>query len=579
MKNQLITTFAGLGWLFFLGISSQTVVAQNPVVTFTVGEEGLLDITGFLPYDQYFDVEVPRIEGMDEVSINYRIVNRKPWHYFPERDSTDTTSTSANFGYLINPINTSLKTKEKFIFRGVGPFHPNTMYEFKVSATFKYPLEEARLAALSTEIGGILDGLTANLEINADGLKQSVIEINKKIAAAYKAQYPDKDFSGKLPQQRLNSPSIDSFLTKLIDNNNLINTQTSDLTSYIKAFAESQNSNREVLSKDLSQIIGLANLPPPQKDQKLDSTQILSPFATQNLNRKVFPHLPAFKTLTLKDAVYLLSSILDDPEEFQYLLLGKTKLQGTTVLNSDEIDSATYLFLMSAFRALSHPNMDKLNGTPLISDQGKELLKGVSGKVGLRKIFDDYQEILSLKADRIKIVEECKIELRTFSEKATGATPKFTKIPVEVNKSPYIEPNIGFSYAPFVGNVYLYQGIDIFFRPVNRSPLAAWSQLKGKDKFWKRFSLTVGIAQVLGPNQDEQFQPLLGGVGTPIMGAGYRFGPMKVELGSIMYLKKNINPIIDVTSLRFTPQVSLSFDIGLLGSFGNFGTKLNELAK
>jgi len=91
--------------------------------------------------------------------------------------------------------------------------------------------------------------------------------------------------------------------------------------------------------------------------------------------------------------------------------------------------------------------------------------------------------------------------------------------------------------------------------------------------------LTVGIAQVLGPNQDEQFQPLLGGVGTPIMGAGYRFGPMKVELGSIMYLKKNINPIIDVTSLRFTPQVSLSFDIGLLGSFGNFGTKLNELAK
>ncbi|MEO1383803.1 MAG: hypothetical protein AAFV78_11285, partial [Bacteroidota bacterium] len=390
---------------------------------------------------------------------------------------------------------------------------------------------------------------------------------------------PDKDFSGKLPQERLNSASIKSFLKKLIKNQDSINDLTENLTSYIEAFADSQNTNREVLSKDLSQIIGLSNLPPPKKDQKLDSTKILSPFATQNLNRKVFPHLPVFKTLTLKDAVYLLSSILDDPEEFQYLLLGKTKLQGTTVLNSDEIDSATYLFLMSAFRALSHPNMDKLNGTPLISDQGKELLKGASGKVGLRKIFDDYQEILSLKADRIKIVEECRIELRIFSQKATVATPKFTKIPVEVSKSPYIEPNIGFSYAPFVGNVFLYQGIDIFFRPVNRSPLAAWSQLKGKDKFWKRFSLTVGIAQVLGPNQDEQFQPLLGGVGTPTVGAGYRIGPMKVELGSILYLKKNINPIIDVTRLRFTPQISLSFDIGLLGSFGNFGTKLNELAK
>ena len=211
------------------------------------------------------------------------------------------------------------------------------------------------MAALSTEIGGILDGLTANLEINADGLKQSVIEINKKIAAAYKAQYPDKDFSGKLPQQRLNSPSIDSFLTKLIDNNNLINTQTSDLTSYIKAFAESQNSNREDLSKDLSQIIGLANLPPPQKDWPEQGGKAYFPIGATYYNAKLATHpkkdwvvvgysntdvIEIYKEGHLKQRVR-------GPEQVEYEQAIVEEVKGIYTSTTSEKTQFTYLYLQA----------------------------------------------------------------------------------------------------------------------------------------------------------------------------------------------------------------------------------------
>ncbi|WP_132065857.1 hypothetical protein [Aquimarina spinulae] len=129
---------------------------------------------------------------------------------------------------------------------------------------------------------------------------------------------------------------------------------------------------------------------------------------------------------------------------------------------------------------------------------------------------------------------------------------------IETKESNYFGFDIGLMVAPSIGSTFFFEGVNFHIRPVNRH--TKFSQLKHSDRIWKKLSFFLGIAQRIGSYEDDSYKELIG-VGSPFVGAGWRFHKGFRLNGGIMWYKvDNQHPLITESSVNHTYFLSLSVD-------------------
>ncbi len=186
-------------------------------------------------------------------------------------------------------------------------------------------------------------------------------------------------------------------------------------------------------------------------------------------------------------------------------------------------------------------------------------------KSEVKNIYDFKEKIKKLSEEipnvlrNAYILEDIKINESVF-------------IDIVSSKNPYVGVDLGVVYAFSPQVLFSYQGLNIYFRPINREAL--FEDFKRGDRFWKRFSVYIGIAQPL-TDKPKKFESLFGD-NNLLTGVGWRFNrAMRLNIGGLVYKERNENPLINNEKIKLSPTISVSFDIDLVAAFGSVGKILN----
>jgi hypothetical protein len=137
------------------------------------------------------------------------------------------------------------------------------------------------------------------------------------------------------------------------------------------------------------------------------------------------------------------------------------------------------------------------------------------------------------------------------------------------NSSFYITLDIGIPYVARVDRVIMYSGVNIYFRPIDKSiPLSRYKTLS-----WTRASLLLGVS--LSSIEKAHERKGLIGSNALVLGLGYRILPfLKINAGTFCHYRYDINPVIDESRYHFStsPFIGLSIDADIKQFFAAFGT-------
>lgn len=144
------------------------------------------------------------------------------------------------------------------------------------------------------------------------------------------------------------------------------------------------------------------------------------------------------------------------------------------------------------------------------------------------------------------------------------AAQTYPKGLVEQSKN-YIAADLGYIYIPALDRFAYIATASIYFRPVKRSvPLGMY---KGFDVFKTRFSIDVGLTlnAIDVKNEIKGFQNTNKGL---ILGGGFRILPfLKMNTGTVVYMAKDKNPLINNYSYKWSWYIGASIDLSVSALF------------
>ena len=564
---------------FFSVASPKTVLwaQDNPVVSLSIVEGKVIDINGYVPYDQYFDVKIPRVLGLKEVSFNYRIIpsERKNWHYFPHASQIIDTSDLTIQGFLQGSI-PGVLIGEEFIIRNVGPLHPRVRYEFQVTGNFGLRLDLVKRDKLSKIIAQNTEELISE-DITVDKIEYRLEIINQAIKEAFWGEEIPPGFN---PQEELvdfRSEGINKLVESLLKVQEELTNNQDALSLQIEGFIDIISEDTTGLAKKfltLSRIYHQGSKGPDGEVLAFD------PLTKYLFEKEVFPHLEPYESLQLSEICLFFSYLFIRPELIKSILTGDALIRRTQIDLAASLDSVSLKFLLGSFQLFSSSFFYDEEQKPLFSQSQDTLLSYLyqDEEFGLMGILRVINQIGRLQMKKDRLIQEYRFNQVVYTESRLFRIPIVSGLTLESGKSPLVELDLGYGHAPFIGNNILYEGANIYLVPVNKRGGLGWSDYK-KRRHLKYFSFTLGIAQQLGQNNYKLYRPLLGDVGSPLVGVGINFGPFKFSLGSLIYQKKDINPIVDNASTVLTPLLSISLDPGLSNSFGSLSTVAREKYK
>ncbi|NOT49761.1 MAG: hypothetical protein HOP10_00615 [Chitinophagaceae bacterium] len=137
----------------------------------------------------------------------------------------------------------------------------------------------------------------------------------------------------------------------------------------------------------------------------------------------------------------------------------------------------------------------------------------------------------------------------------------------------YITLDVGVAYAARMDRVLTYSGVNIYFRPINKSiPLSHY-------KFWQglavRTSLLIGIT-MNSVNKDNIRKGLIDDKAL-VTGLGFRLVPfLKLNAGTMIHYRFDNNPLLTQERYytSFSPFVSVSLDIDIKSLFSGVGNAI-----
>ena len=141
--------------------------------------------------------------------------------------------------------------------------------------------------------------------------------------------------------------------------------------------------------------------------------------------------------------------------------------------------------------------------------------------------------------------------------------------------SPYITLDIGEAVVARIDRVLTYSGVNIFFRPIDKSiPL---NQYTGWSAVGVRTSILLGIS--LASIDKDKVRKGLFGDKAGVVGLGYRvWSFLKLNAGFFCHYRYDTNPAIstDRYHLSTSPFVSISIDADVKRFFSAFGTPFSN---
>jgi hypothetical protein len=148
---------------------------------------------------------------------------------------------------------------------------------------------------------------------------------------------------------------------------------------------------------------------------------------------------------------------------------------------------------------------------------------------------------------------------------------------IQTERRNYVSLDLGALYAFGLGGVEPYVGLNLYFRPINKNV-----PLRLQGAFAHRLSLTAGVT-LTSVADDEDGVRTRGDLflGRALfVGTGLRVtSSIRLGAGGVFFRKKDPNPLVDDSSLAFTPYASASLDVDIRGTFEKLGDAIGGLFK
>lgn len=548
---------------FLVSVFMQAQTSDLRKITFEVNKQ---DFKSSLPFDESFKLVFESDYKISGITLKYRIKDHlksnngqegglgktldEKKHYFQYTSANEDGFIEKNL-HQINSKNFSLSN--------IGPLHANTPYEFVFTIFTKATISDTKSDELKKSLNSAIDRLYLKESLPApDVIKR---EFNTSINNI--VLQPLYDSQGiPIPIKNVITQDLGNVLGGLItldtDLNDLIGDYDTDYNGILSVFST------DFINKFKS---GLESI----NENTLKHGSVLK----QPINGLI----DGYEKVTLKELIdFILIDLQRDKIYLKSILGGKAKYKGIIpeILSAkDRYDTKSLQLLANTFEILR-----------ILGDKNDNLF------------FEDCQSemssiVMALSGDNspsLNLVQQAKLINETVAliEKETNSLPNIienkhfsqdlnvsynTTIDVESKAIPYINLDLGVLYARELDDFFAMQIVNFHAKPVNRK--SHFSDLKCWDKFFKQASLQIGIAQKLGGDNDN-FSGLLGDVGTPYFGFGFRFNRfLRIGSGLIIYELKSSNPVIsrkvDKGSLSFNISInsSLSEALGLIGGIIN----------
>lgn len=504
-----------------------------------------------LPFDVPFKIKGTAEKKIQKIAFSYRIKNRKEndWYYFPPLSDLDSLT-----AFSKEETWTRIDDDSHFAFH-VGELHPNVPYEFKFTLLVSITLEKTQSDALKTELLTMLHTTLDDINFTLEDLERLTENIQAKLSSVTaRGKLTDID------QKEFKLEPLEPPLKTISDN--LINVNQEVLGS------------KERIAGSALRIIGLSQPAhngafsmPHIINALRDSSVRLNASIARTLYQPLNPTIKGFETYTLRDFLVFYSNTLNNPSILAEILKGEAKINGSSISSANSHDMASLQLLLSFYERI---------GMNTFVDTGN------------RFIFLDYAETLEELKDNVTILMESIKTIQKRKEELDNLKTAFpdvlqnvfvqqslniieeSAIDVTSQNTPYIGLDAGIVYGFMLGNVFLYQGANIYLKPVNKK--APLGKFEGWDKFTKIFSLYVGVTQKVAGPEDASYKPLFDGAGSLLTGFGFRFNRIaRLNVGALFYQYKNPNPVVDKYYLRCSPTISLSFDINIVTALGAVG--------
>lgn len=543
MKKYTTTQLLLLICLFMNSVLTYSQT-KDPVVVTVDLEAGTI---GKVPFDQPFKLSSFKTV-YDKITLKYELIN-----------AANVRPNYNKGGEVVFRVDKLTGTASCTQF--IKPLHPNLLYRFTFTATKAIDLTETEETAYRKDVFQLINATFKNVQ------NQDIARIEKfkgdleNILIEYAKSDYFVDSSGNLIDVKklpLFKNSLNTSITNIEKNYFLLETR---IPGNINT-AQRNSINHFKTGPD--NIIFFKKLSKAIQDEKL----ISSSFKTL-LDNPINPSLSANATLTLRQ---YLQYLLEDPiVKIEELLNGTKKIVGNDHDATNQVDKNSLVILDKVFELLNRSGVTNSKGKAYFSTDEKTFIGRSSYEL------ETYIDALTNKENAIAEIalEEKTIPnlLKDAFVKKEIAIESSADIDVLAEKNPYIGLDSGVAYAfGSVDGLFIYEGANFYLRPINRD--ANFSDLQGWDEFYKRFSIYIGIAQLVTEKKDS-YESLFSN-SSVLVGAGLRLNrAFKINVGGLLHYKKDANPIIDDKKITFSPTVSLSVDIDLTKALGAVGEALN----
>lgn len=537
-------------FIFFLVISCIAVLPSNaqtkqlPEVSVDLGS-GVTSGTLGLPFDVPFRFKGTTTNSLRGISLTYQ-ASCSYYDYDKLQWKGNATTKPSTWSYVGDQAEWRLP---------VGPIHPNVPYDFIFTVTRTPDVKAPEKEKFKQEAYKILEAFYDDpAKINSGTITTTNAALNLQIKAlvppGQNIIYPD----GTPYTIDINEPPFSTLLQKLKDVEFRQMSMTDDLDNVRNIFTLSIY-NYNAFRSRLTNIINNPNQ--------------LTPASKAIIDGIIDVGNPKYKTVKMIDIGNL---AIQPAHRIDEVFEGSLTLNNNAwaIVERPDIDLmqlvyqfyyklSDNLYMTAGRKAFTKEDISMLN-----------LLITLFKDITTAQVFNDH-----LEDNKNAVLSKFPDVLADKLVSATYIIADQSYIDAVSQATPYIGLDVGISSIPGYSQLFIYEGVNFYFMPVNKdAPLSYFK----KTRYWwlKRLSVHLGLTQNLIKVDNKRYVPLIDGVGSLIVGTGLRFNRiMRINAGYMFFYEKDNNPLKDEKHFTALPQFSLTFDINIAKALGGFGRRLN----
>lgn len=532
-------------FIFFLVICSMAVLSslaqtkQLPEVSVDLGSGVISGALG-LPFDVPFRIKGTTTPSLRKISLKYKVSGS---YAHSEKLQWTGNANPSTWSYVGDQSEWRLP---------VGPIHPNVPYDFIFTVTRIPDVKQPEKEKFKQEAYKILEAFYSDpTGINSGTITATNAALNNQLNAlippGQKIVYPD----GTTYSIDINALPFSTLLQTLKDVKNRQMSMVTSLTSVRNIFTSSLYNAYRLKLKNI-----------------IDTTNLLTPDSKLIIDGVIDAGISKYKGVKMIDLGHLAkqpSHHIDDV------------FDGTFTINNGAWARAQkpdidLMRLSYQFYYVLASNLDMVAGGKAFTSTEISMIRVLLGL--FKSIIDTHVFNEGLNELKETTLNRFPDVLADKFVSATYIVNDQSYIDAVSQSTPYIGLDVGLAYIPGYEQLFIYEGVNFYFMPVNKdAPLSNFC----KRRYWwlKRLSIHLGLTQNLIKVENNRYVPLIDGIGSLLIGAGLRINRiMRINAGYMFFYEKDNNPLKDEKHFTALPQFSFTFDINIAKALGSFGTRL-----